>query len=235
MTTRRRAIVFDLDDTLYPERQFVESAYRAVATWIAASFGVSAQATFLELVQLSETGDRGRVLDRWAEAHRPEESGLGQRLVQVYREHTPRIRPFPEVPALLLELRRCYRLGIVSDGFREVQERKIEALGIRAVVDAIALSDEWGRSAWKPDPKPFQIVLERLSGVSPSQAVYVADNPEKDFLGARRAGMGSIRVLRASGVHAHKPPASEAHGATATATDIGQIPTLLATWRWPGE
>ena len=127
MTTRRRAIVFDLDDTLYPERRFVESAYRAVATWIA------------------------------------------------------------------------------------------------------------GRSAWKPDPKPFRIVLERLGCVSPSQAVYVADNPDKDFLGARRAGMDSIRVLRASGLHAHKPAASEAHRATAIVTDVGQIPTLLATWRWSGE
>jgi FMN phosphatase YigB (HAD superfamily) len=93
----------------------------------------------------------------------------------------------------------------VSDGHLAVQERKLAALGLAGYFDAIVWSDEWGRGAWNPSPRPFEVVLARL-GVDAARAIYVADNVTKDFLGARRWGMATIWVRRPGGEYASRDP-----------------------------
>jgi len=90
-----------------------------------------------------------------------------------------------------------------------VQKRKLTALGLTSCFDVLVFSDEWGREAWKPNSKPFEFALERLK-VAGSEAVYVADNPLKDFLGARQVGMWTVRVRRPNGLYSYlEPPSSE--------------------------
>jgi putative hydrolase of the HAD superfamily len=86
----------------------------------------------------------------------------------------------------------------VTDGWLAVQRRKVEALGVEPLLDALVISDELGRDFWKPHPKPFLNCCARL-GVEPSEAVFVGDNPERDMVGARRAGLASIRIRRPGG------------------------------------
>jgi putative hydrolase of the HAD superfamily len=204
-----RAVVFDLDDTLYPERSFVLSGLRAVAMWVEDHLGISADQAFTELYQLFEGGVRGNTFNRWLESRGLKAEDLVSQMVQAYREHEPHIEPYPEVPGLLRRLRLHYRLGLLSDGFIEVQKRKLNALGLTACFDVLVFSDEWGREAWKPNSRPFEIALERLK-VTGSEAVYVADNPTKDFLGARQVGMWTVRVRRPDGLYSHlEPPSSE--------------------------
>jgi putative hydrolase of the HAD superfamily len=200
-----QAIVFDLDDTLYPERDYVFSGFRAVATWAEEHLGIPAVQGFIELRRLFEDGVRGDTFDRWLESHGFQPDEWVPRMVQVYREHYPYIAPYPEVPALLQRLRPRYRLGLVTDGYAEVQKRKLTALGLTSCFDALVFSDEWGRQAWKPNSRPFEIALERLE-VTGSEAVYVADNPVKDFLGARQVGMWTVRVRRPDGLYSHLEP-----------------------------
>ena len=71
--------------------------------------------------------------------------------------------------------------------------------------DAIVYSDALGRNAWKPSPLPFKAVLQRLS-LSGDEAIYVADNPAKDFRGARQVGMGTVRIRRPDGLHRNLEP-----------------------------
>jgi putative hydrolase of the HAD superfamily len=65
-----------------------------------------------------------------------------------------------------------------------------------------------GRDAWKPSPRGLTTLLERMGGVDPAEAVYVSDNPAKDFKAARNAGLRSVWVRRDGGVYSHLEPQS---------------------------
>jgi putative hydrolase of the HAD superfamily len=206
-----QAIVFDLDDTLYPEEDYVHSGFRAVAAWGAAHLDIPATEGYIELERLFREGVRGDTFDRWLAGHGLSSDGVVGELVRIYRAHPPAIAPFPEAPPILDRLAREQRLGLLSDGWAEVQNAKLDALGLRERFDAVVMTDELGREAWKPSPRGFEVVLERLGGIPAARAVYVSDNPAKDFLGARRAGLRSIRVRQPNGVYAALEPASEEH------------------------
>lgn len=204
------AIIFDLDDTLYPERDYVLSGFRAVSRWVEEHLGIPAQSAYDELSRLFREGVRGDTFNRWLRSHNLQAEPWVPQLVAVYREHEPTLESFPGVPALLWSLRRRYRLGLVSDGYLKVQQGKLNALKLGHHFDAIVFSDEYGPDAWKPSTKPFKMVLGRLR-IKPSRAVYVADNPKKDFLGARKAGMFTVRVRVECGLYRDLEPESEAH------------------------
>lgn len=219
---RWQAIVFDLDDTLYPERDYVFSGFRAVAAWAEAQLGIPAGQGVAELRYLFEQGVRGDTFNRWLAAHDLGPDSLVPQLVQVYREHEPRLVPFPEVPQLLASLHRRYGLGLLSDGYLPVQQRKLAALGLAHHFDAVVFSDEWGRAAWKPSIKPFQAVLQRLA-VDAENSVYVADNPAKDFLGARQVGTFTIWVRWSGGEYTHLDPPSPQHAPHLTLTSLLEL------------
>jgi len=207
-----QAIIFDLDDTLYPERDFVLSGFRAVARWAEDRFGIPEAQGFGELHALFEAGVRGDTFNRWLIMHDIEPGGYVPELLRVYRDHPPALVPYAGVPELLAGLARQYRLGLVSDGYLAVQRRKLEALKLSHYFHAIVFSDEWGREAWKPNPQPFWAVLERLEA-EPSRAVYIADNPLKDFFGARSIGIKTIWFRQAEGEYARREPPSELYAA----------------------
>ena len=208
-----RAVVFDLDDTLYPEREYVLSGFGAVADWVEREYRVPADATYGELSTLFEQGVRGNTFDRWL-SQSPIPRSLVPQLIQIYRDHTPVIRAFPEVPALLANLRGRYRVGLVTDGIGSVQRLKLHGLGLANAFDAVVFSDDLDdrRKAWKPSPRPFLAVTAQL-GVAAADAVYVGDNPEKDFLGARQAGLGTIWCRHAGGEYAALVPRSAEYAA----------------------
>jgi putative hydrolase of the HAD superfamily len=200
-----RAVVFDLDDTLYAERDYVRSGYRAVAGRLAGEGG-DAKALEAYLWGCLLGGNSARAFDA-AGAH----FGLNlspQRiveLVEVYRSHPPDIRPWGGIPEFLGRLHECFRLGLLSDGFLPAQERKLDALKLRRFFDEVLFTEQLGREAWKPSAAGFEALARRLA--LPHEALaYVADNPAKDFVAPNALGWRSIQYLRPGQVHAHNPP-----------------------------
>jgi putative hydrolase of the HAD superfamily len=224
--TRFRALIFDLDDTLYPERQYVFSGFRAVSQWCSKRFGYPADETFDQLVGIYLNGSRKDTFQRWFEERDIESVTNTPLAIEIYREHYPAISCFTGVAELLKRLKSRARLGLVSDGALEVQQRKLEALGIAGSFDAIVLSDTWGKDYWKPHPRPFQTVLDSL-GVKAHEAVYVADNPLKDFVGAKPLGMWTVQVLSRDAVYASEEPPSPKHAPDMTIHSILEIESLL--------
>lgn len=204
------AVVFDMDDTLYPEREYVLGGFQAVARWGETKLGIESNEGFATLCSLFEEGVRGNTFNRWLEKYHLMQDDLIPQLVQVYREHTPILHPFPQVPDMLKLLKRYYRLGLVSDGYLSVQERKFKALGLESLFDSVVFSDQWGREAWKPSPRPFHVVLQQLM-VDAERAFYIGDNPLKDFLGARQAGMKTIWLHLPESEYGNKIPPTEEH------------------------
>jgi putative hydrolase of the HAD superfamily len=224
--SRWRAIIFDLDDTLYAERQYVLSGFGAVARWAEAELGLPAAESYAALAGLYAQGVRGSTFDQWLAQRGLPGAELTPRMVAAYRAHAPELRPFPEAPALLAQLRRDHRLGLVSDGYLDVQRRKLAALGLEPLLDAVVFSDELGRVCWKPSPAPFVEVCRRL-GVAPTEAIYVADNPAKDFAGPRSLGMASVWSRWPDGEYTAREPLGPAYAPDWIIGGLGELPGLL--------
>jgi putative hydrolase of the HAD superfamily len=221
-----QAVIFDLDDTLYSERDYVRSGFRAVAEWCAANLGIPASSGYAELESLFERGVRQETFDQWLGSRNAASPERVAQLVRVYREHEPAIRSFPEAAPLLQCLRTGHRLGLLSDGWLAVQRRKLSALGLAQHFDAIVFSDELGRELWKPHTRPFEVILQKL-GCSAGEAVYVGDNPAKDFLGARRAGLATIWVRRSGAFYTGHIPATPEHAADLTIPSLDGLIAAL--------
>lgn len=220
-----RAVIFDLDDTLYPEHTYVRSGFRAVAAWCETTLGLPADQAYRVLDDSFRRGVRGNAFDLLLE-HFAQPPRHVAEMVRVYREHRPTIEPFPGVRVALAGVRDRYPAGLVTDGYSQVQRRKLEALGLAPLLDAVVFSDDLGRAYWKPAPEPFLQVLAMLD-VDPAGAVYVGDNPTKDFLGARRAGLASIRVRWPEGEYAALPPPTPEHAADHTVDGLEALVRIL--------
>lgn len=191
-------VIFDLDDTLYPERDFVLSGFRAVAAVITDHAGV-----FDRLVELFEAGEGdsfGRVL---AENGLP--AAMKRQLIKTYRDHNPTLTLAPEVVQMLNNLRASGRsLGIITDGRSVTQRNKIRALGLDAWIDTIVISDEFGSA--KPDERNYRYFEEQFPG---QQLVYVGNDVEKDFIAPNRLGWQTVG-LQHNARHIHLPPRTSA-------------------------
>src|SRR4030067_536602 len=111
-----RAVGFDLDDTLYPERAYVLSGFEAVARWGAAELGQPAEEMAAELKALFDAGVRRDTFDRWLASKRLPVPGHPGRLVEAYRSHRPHLEAYRDVRPSLERLRRAYRLGLAGEG-----------------------------------------------------------------------------------------------------------------------
>jgi len=218
-----RAIAFDLDDTLYPEDQFVYSGYRAVSDDVKEKWGVE---IYDELVSLFAEGQRGDLFTPVLQRHleKVNEASI-QPLVKIYRQHKPTISPFPETKVVIANLKDSYVLALISDGYLGVQKRKLDALQLRHFFDVIIFSDQWGRRFWKPHQRPYRECAYQL-GLDFSAMVYVADNPAKDFVTARQLGMKTIRVKRKGTLH-QKVLLSDKFEADHKIASLAELPILL--------
>lgn len=188
-------IVLDIDDTLYLERDYVLSGFRAVGEWLHANgYSIDFENRAWKLF---EQGVRGTIFDRALDEKR--DPRLIKQMVAVYRSHQPTIDLLPDAKDFL---DRCdsHALGVISDGPVEAQERKVSALGLGRMIPSIVLTDRWGLEYRKPHARAFR---ELMAERKPEECIYIADNPEKDFIApATLAWQPSIRVRRAGSLHA---------------------------------
>ena len=154
-----------------------------------------------------------------------DDSMIGK-LVEIYRTHLPTLTLPPESRTTLENLKGSYTLGLLTDGFLPTQRLKVQALGIEHYFKAIMYTEELGRQFWKPSPRGFEILLERLEARA-QQTVYVADNETKDFIAPNRLGLLTIQLLRPSGLYRQPSPLPEAAPQLKIGT-IGDLAGILA-------
>ena len=125
--------------------------------------------------------------------------------VKVYRSNKPEIHLYDGVVEMLQELRsKGIKIGIITDGRPEGQRNKIDALGLKELVDDIIITDELGGVLFrKPCDIAFRIIQNRWR-LSAGEIVYVADNPIKDFQAPQKLEMKSIWFRNADGIYNSK-------------------------------
>lgn len=180
---RLDAVIFDLDDTLYPEKDYVRSGYREVAKLLSQIENAEGR--------LWEVFLAGRpVIDAVLQDAGIDDPYLKAQCLETYREHEPQIRLYDGTADLLRALRqKGKKIAILTDGRPNGQRKKIEALGLAKLVDEILITDELGGVQFrKPNDVGFRILKYRL-GVPYERMAYVGDNPRKDFHAPRMLGM----------------------------------------------
>lgn len=199
MSSTARCVVFDLDDTLYLERDYVRSGFAAVGQSVRHRLGMEDFETVAW--QAFETGRRGDIFDYTLRNLGVEPSrDLVDELVRHYRTHRPSIELEPDAALCLEGLESGFRIGLITDGPSASQRAKIEALDIAPIMDVVILTAELGDDLGKPHPRAFEEIEHRLT-LSGSACIYVADNPAKDFVAPRSLGWRTVRVRRAEGLY----------------------------------
>jgi putative hydrolase of the HAD superfamily len=179
-------IVFDLDDTLFPEMDYVLSGYKFLSDLIEKSYSKNTYQTFIKALNAKNPDVFSYVI---AEHKLPET--LKKHLILAYRYHTPNIKLHEGAISILEKLKsKNIPMYLITDGRGITQRLKISSLKIETFFESIFISEEVGVE--KPEPDSF-IAIQRTH--SNETIVYVADNPKKDFIAPKQLGWSSIGIL----------------------------------------
>ena len=192
-------VVFDLDDTLYKERDYVASGFRAVADEIAAESGIEAKRLLDVMSGADNAFDALRDYLASSGADVPDTG----RLLDIYRTHRPAITLPYESRRVLDTLKdRGFRLVLITDGRSVGQRNKIEALGLYPYFapDAIIISEENGGD--KTTDIPYRILSERFP--DSSNMVFAGDNTAKDFRWGNLNGAMTVMLRDKDGTNVHR-------------------------------
>jgi len=210
---RVKAVLFDIDDTLFDSTKLAKMARRnAIKAMMDAGLPLKNLQTGYRLLMsiVKQCGPNyDHHFDRLVEALGCERNPavVDAGVVAYHNAKLTYLRPDPDVvPTLKALTGSGYKLGIVSNGRTVKQWEKINRMGLQSYFQTVVISEDVGCE--KPDPKIYKVALAKLH-VSPENAIYVGDHPETDILGANRAGMISVEILRkrsSAAVHKGEKP-----------------------------
>ncbi|MBC6997974.1 HAD family hydrolase [Cytophaga sp. FL35] len=180
--SNKTVIVFDLDDTLYNEISYLQSAYQVIARQLNPN---NCAALYAQMFSLYRSGEN--VFKFLSEQFHVEI----QELISIYRDHVPNIEPFKGVGTLLKTIKKAEgKIGLITDGRSRTQRNKLEALNIVKYFDKIVISEEIGSE------KPSEANYKAIEKAFPDCIYYyIGDNIRKDFISPNKLGWESIGII----------------------------------------
>lgn len=188
-----KVAVFDLDDTLYKERDYAISGFKAAASLFSDN-------PFEEMLKAFNEGRNS--LDAALASTSDNNPPSISEMLSAYRNHIPEICLSEGAKEMLSSLSDAgIALGLVTDGRSISQRNKINALGIKQFFDEklIIISEEAGGD--KMSGKGFRQIVRMLPEAS--LFYYIADNPAKDFYMPNLMGWTTIQLLYRPEINIH--------------------------------
>lgn len=190
-----KLVVFDLDDTLYKERDFVASAYNTIASLLAEKYNLNV----VEMIEIM-TNAPINPFDSLAEYLKQYSDNSGVAIaedipwmIDTYRFHKPTLMLDEEICTTLTQLvADGFRFGVITDGRTVSQMNKFYALGLDAYFDSSLVLISEAIGADKSQPDAFRRMMKQNPDIS--QFYYVGDNPAKDFLWPNRLGWTTVQL-----------------------------------------
>ena len=177
----KKTLVFDLDDTLVKEIDYLKSAFAAIA----AHLDKKSDSLSNEMFEWYKGKE-----DVFGQLESRYEHAVKEELKNLYRTHVPRFDPLSANRDLLRELKEDgHYLGLITDGFSITQRNKIRALDIEDLFDLIVISEEFGST--KPDKRNFEV----FSQFGTEEYYYISDNVSKDFIAPNQLGWKTVCLL----------------------------------------
>lgn len=201
-----KVIVFDLDDTLYFERDYIKSGYKVISKYLNQKYGLNEKIVYKEMLFLFYKSPKNifnRILDKYNISYSNEDI---QNMIMIYRNHKPKVKLSKNVrKTLSFLLKKNYRLGIITDGFKEAQRKKIQALQLKKYFEKIIVTDELGENKeyWKPHEKSY-ILMKEYFNVEFNEMIYLGDNISKDFIAPIKLGILPIQIINKENIYRKK-------------------------------
>ena len=215
-----KVVVFDLEDTLYHEIDFLKSGYHAVADYLTKSFGI--HDLYAEMIEAYQAGEKDvfqKILDNY---NLPIDKS---ELLDVYRYHLPQIHLDEMVRFVLDRLKDKCHLALITDGRPRTKRNIINALGLSEFFDwsDVYISEEVGHL--KTAPYSFEKIMERYPDC---EYMYVGDNPAKDFLVPNRLGWITVCLLdNGQNIHPQDFSLPETYLPKRTINNISELVSLI--------
>ena len=178
------AVIFDIDNTLYPEIEYfidVVSAYTPLSIYVN------------EIRALLGTGFRynsENILRDVLIYFNLDSTKHQNDFFEVYRSvHSNIILDEDTINSLEYLMKNNIKIGILTNGVREVQQNKFKCLNLENYVDGVIYAKSTGEE--KPHKKPFNSICNLL-GIPMRNALMIGDDYKNDVLGALNAGMHSV-------------------------------------------
>jgi putative hydrolase of the HAD superfamily len=166
--------IFDLDDTLYSEVDFLKSAFQHIGIQLQGDLNTNITQEMLDLYY-SKANVFESVVNKYGSTIQDLSISM---LLKMYREHLPDIKLSKEVRKFLKELTsRNILSGLITDGRSVTQRNKLKALELANYFEDVIISEEFGSE--KPDPRNFLYFEKKYPN---KEFWFVADNTSKDFI-----------------------------------------------------
>lgn len=178
--------VFDLDDTLYSERDFEKSGIEFVYN----TFDIK----HIELESI--VANRKNWIEKIINGSNNQITS--QMVLDIYRNHIPSIQLYKDSKVFLEKMiSQGNEMSLITDGRSITQRNKLRALGIESYFTNIIISEEINSE--KPSEYNFKMVMNNKHT---ENYIYIADNPNKDFITPNKLGWTTICLLdRGQNVH----------------------------------
>lgn len=187
-----RLLLFDMDDTLYNERTYVASGFRAIARHLDNKSLAAYAEAYTVLLESFIIDGRGKNIDRLL-SHCKLPAAIKEELISVYRDHKPEICLNEGVASFLQVLKKDFKLCLITDGWPEVQKRKVQKMKLENIFDLILYSQSDGLQFAKPHQRYFEKAL-RYFQVKKSECLMIGDDLKKDMGGAKQMGIPYYKV-----------------------------------------
>ncbi|WP_244834819.1 HAD-IA family hydrolase [Clostridium sp. BJN0001] len=194
-----KVIIFDLDDTLYYEKQFVLCGFKNVCIYLSKKYNKDLNKLYKDTIDILDKDGRGKIFDFLCKKNNFKEDIND--LVLIYRNTKPTLTLYEDSIKIFKYLKNNnIKTGIITDGCALVQWNKIKSLKIDKKVDKVIVTDDYDGNFSKPSTKSYLEMAEYFK-VNPKECIYIGDNPKKDFIGAKSIGMKTVRIIREKGDH----------------------------------
>lgn len=205
-----KAIIFDLDDTLWPLRSLISRAEMTLYSWLLEQVPVIGEHHTVDSLRERRMAmiptDPRFSYDLWALRHTAllqvlnefqADPNLADEGMQIFAHARNQVEMFDDVPHALAQMQQDYALATISNGFADLQ-----AIGIAPYFQFSIAAHEFGCA--KPDPRIFEAALERLQ-LPAHEVMYVGDDLRLDVAGAQAVGMRAAWMNRYK-MHLHDTP-----------------------------
>lgn len=187
-------IVFDLDDTLYNEINYVKSGFSEVSKYFATKYLLDENTFFNIMIENLKLHGRGKIFDNTLSFFNILNKKNIKKCISIYRMHLPNIK-LPEESQNIINYYKLQNIPmyIVTDGNKLVQYNKIKGLGIEKDFNKVFITHRYGIKNAKPSPYCF-IKIAQKEKVDYSDIVYIGDNIKKDFVALKPLGFRTICI-----------------------------------------
>lgn len=195
-----KAVIFDLDDTLYPEIDYIKNGFKAVSEQIKKDYNISCYDAMFKLFRQDKNNVYNKILDEYKINY---DENYINKLVEIYRNReNEKLEFYNDVMPLLQVLKsKNIKIGIITDGRVAGQEVKLKALGCYELFDKIIITDSLGGIEYrKPHPKAFEQMQEFLQ-IDFAEMMYIGDNPQKDFAISAIHPILAVQIIRENGLY----------------------------------